>query len=180
MHSAPVGLADRFEVADLDRSMQRFRNGDHLPERVNHAAALLPHMDCNGNAGICQAAAALRSALRSNRSSPAHSPRPSETPSRAGGKLLLDHPVDLGQLRARRASGAPKPAAQARMVPLPGQAWLYGWGWAVPLPRRADRLQGWKSRRPSGSAPVIRRQVGLESLFDMYRGTASRTGRSCR
>ena len=52
--AAPVGLANGFEVADLDGRAQRARDRDHLLERPHHAAALLPHVDGDGNAGILQ------------------------------------------------------------------------------------------------------------------------------
>ena len=50
----PVFLADGFQMADLNRSVQRFSDRDHLLQRRLHAASLLPHVDGDGNPGILQ------------------------------------------------------------------------------------------------------------------------------
>lgn len=113
MQRCQVGLANGFKVADLDGGMQCLCDGDHFAERVDHAAAFLPHMDCDGNAGIFKRLKrfderfgrieAVRRVAEAQRNA-----------ERACSKLLLDQAVDLSHLGPASSSGVPKPAAQAR------------------------------------------------------------------
>ena len=77
--------------------MQCLCDGDHFAERVDHAAAFLPHMDCDGNAGIFKRLKrfderfgrieAVRRVAEAQRNA-----------ERACSKLLLDQAVDLSHL----------------------------------------------------------------------------------
>ena len=78
--------------------MQCFRNGNHFPERVNHTATLLPHMDCNGNAGIFKRLKRFDERF-GGIETVWRIPKAQRDAKCACGKFLLDHPVDLGHLR---------------------------------------------------------------------------------
>ena len=98
---APIAAAYGFEVAYFQREAQLPRHGEHLPQRLHHPVALLPHVYGDDGAAIAQRfqrpdeSGRVVKALRRV----AESQRDADRPAR---KALLQQGVDLRVLRPRQ------------------------------------------------------------------------------